>query len=146
MKAWIENRRVKDIAAGDPWVLYHPDIAQLYDTEVPEGTLVGAELVEGVWRNPQLEKPPALPPAETSYPKLSPVEFKLLFTSQERIAIKAAQVTDPVVDDFMEIVDDPRLTFVDLGLTSTQNALLYLMSVNLLTDARRLEILQGRVQ
>lgn len=78
--------------------------------------------------------------------KVSPVEFKLLFTAMERVAIKAARAEDPVIDDFYDIVEDPRLTFVDLGLQSTQEALGYLESKGLLTEERRLQILTGQVQ
>lgn len=89
------------------------------------------------------------PPAEIPLPpfkKVSPVEFKLLFTSQERVAINAARAADPVIDDFFDIVDDPRLTHVDLGLQSTQDALSYLVAKSLLTEDRKSEILRGEVQ
>lgn len=78
--------------------------------------------------------------------RVSPVEFKLLFTAPERVAIKAARATDPIVDDFYDIVEDPRLTFVDLGLQSTQDALSYLVSLTLITAERRTEILAGNAQ
>lgn len=61
-------------------------------------------------------------------PNVSPVEFKLLWTSQERAAIKTLKDTDPIVDDFYEIIDDPRLTLVNLSLTSTQQAVDYLLA------------------
>lgn len=78
--------------------------------------------------------------------KISPVEFKLLFTSLERVAIKEARQTDPVVADFFEIVEDPRLTFVDLGLQSTHDALGYLVSLGLITSDRKAKILAGDLQ
>lgn len=58
MKAWIENNRVRDIAQGNPQENYHPDVAKLYDTEVPNGTVSGATLVNGVWPNPPPPPPP----------------------------------------------------------------------------------------
>lgn len=79
-------------------------------------------------------------------PKVSPVEFKLLFTAGERVAIKAARASDPVIDDFFSIIEDPRLTHVNLGLQSTQDALGYLETKGLITDARRVQILAGQVQ
>jgi hypothetical protein len=96
---------------------------------------MSVEVVDGV-----LTQVPSAPEA----PKVSPVQFKLLFTSPERIAIKAS--TDPVVQDFFDIVNDPRLTHVDLGLQSTQDALSYLVLQGLLTTERRAEILLGEVQ
>lgn len=78
--------------------------------------------------------------------KVSPVEFTLLFTATERVAIKAARPADPVIDDFLDIVEDPRLTFVDLGLQSTKNALTYLAAQNLIAAERQAAILAGEVQ
>lgn len=144
--AWIENERIRDIAAGNPAELYHPDIAKFYDTEVPDD----AENGDG-WVNGELVKPepPAPTPestqAPTAAPKVSPVEFKLLFTSPERVAIKAARATDPVIDDFYDIVEDPRLTHVDLGLQSTKDTIGYLQGKGLLTAERAAEILIGKV-
>lgn len=91
---------------------------------------------------PAPEPAPAPPPPVT----VSPVEFKLLFTSQERIAIKTARETDPVIDDFYSIVEDPRLTMVNMSLASTVDALSYLVSVGLITEARKAEILSGTLQ
>lgn len=74
---------------------------------------------------------------------ISPVEFKLLFTSLERIAIKAS--TDLIVQDFFEIVNDPRLTKVSLVMNSTKDALAYLESIKLLEVGRKEQILSGVV-
>ena len=144
--AWIENTVIRDIANSNPAELYHPDIAALYDTQVPDE----AENGDG-WVNGELVKP--VPPAPVAPvepvvvpPKVSPVEFKLLFTSPERIGMKAARVTDAIVDDFFSIVEDPRLTLVNLGLQSTQDALSYLVMKGLLTVKRRAVILLGQVQ
>jgi hypothetical protein len=145
--AWIENDRIRDIAPGDPAALYHPDVAKFYSTQVPDNAANG----DG-WVNNQLVKPaPPAPPAPVSPPapvppKVSPVEFMLLFTSPERVAIKAARATDPVIDDWLDIVQDPRLTFVDLALQSTQDALDYLISKNIITSERKAEIMSGQVQ
>lgn len=145
-KAWIENGRIRDICPGNPDDLYHPDVAKFYTEDVPDEAANGDE-----WNGVTLAKPvipdpvPVEPPAPVP-PKVSPVEFKLLLTAQERVAIKAARATDVVIDDFFDIVDDPRLTFVDLGLQSTQDALSYLVQQGLLTVERRQQILAGQVQ
>ena len=76
--------------------------------------------------------------------RVSPVEFKLLFTAQERVAIRAARETDPVIDDFFDILDDPRLTGVDLTSSTTRGMVDYLVSKRLLTAERRDEIFNGR--
>lgn len=77
--------------------------------------------------------------------KLSPIQFKLLFTAQERIEIKRARATDSVIDDFCELVEDPRLTHVDLGLASTGDAIAYLQAKGLLSVERAHQILGGEL-
>jgi len=142
--AWIENERIRDIAPGNPVEFYHPDVAKFYDTQVPDDAANGDGWVDG-----ELVKPdpvPAPEPVAPVPPKVSPVEFMLLFTSPERVALKAARSTDPVIDDWMDIIQDPRLTHVDLALQSTQDALSYAVSVNILTVERREQILTGQVR
>lgn len=84
---------------------------------------------------------PSFAPPAVMLQAVSPIEFKLLFTAPERVAIKNS--VDPVVQDFFSIIDDPRLTKVELGLQSTQDALQYLVSKNLITAARRSEVMAG---
>lgn len=145
-KAWIENEVIRDIAPGNPEELYHPDVAAFYTTDVPDDAVNGDGWVDGQLVKPVIHEPVQIPAQAVISPKVSPVEFKLLFTGPERVAIKAALVTDPVIDDFYDIVDDPRLTHVDLGLQSTQDALSYLVSLGLLTVERCAEILNGTVK
>lgn len=78
--------------------------------------------------------------------KVSPVEFKLLFTPSERVAIKSARKTDPIVEDIFDILEDDRLTHVNLGLPSTADSLAYLASKGLIEAARVPEILSGTPQ
>jgi hypothetical protein len=140
-KAWIENNQIRDIALGDPASLYHHDVAQFYDTDVPDEAQNG----DG-WVNGQLvpRPTPETVAPDVVYPTVSAIEFKLLFTSSERVAIKTS--VDPVVQDFFGLVEDPRLTNVRLGLKSTQHALAYLEAVGILDAGRKDEILTGAAQ
>lgn len=135
--ARIINNVAIDVSP-DPENHFHPDIAAEFvsvpDSVVPGSTRDG----NGNWTPPVAAYSQ---PVEVS--KVSPVEFKLLFTAPERVAIKAARATDPVIDDFFDIVEDPRLTFVDLGLQSTKDAIGYLRSMGLLTADRAAAILTG---
>ena len=143
-KAWIENDTIRDICTGDPFDLYHPEIAKHYDTYVPDDASVGDGWLDGQVIKPEIVIPEPVTP-EPNYPKVSPVEFKMLFTSPERVAIREARASDAVIDDFYDIVEDPRLTHVDLGLKSTQDALDYMVSKGLISDERKTEILTGKV-
>lgn len=144
-KAWIENSVIRDIAHGDPAAIYHPDIAALYDTDVPDDAHNGDSFANGVWTpKPAPEPTPAPEPIPPTPPKVSPVEFKLLFTATERVAIKTS--SDAIVQDFFELVNDPRLTYVDLALQSTQDALAYLTTLGILAEGRASQIITGTVQ
>ena len=144
-QARIVDNVAVDVVAGNPADFFHPSIAVEFGPvpgEVEPGWQRNPDT--GAWSAPTLVDLQPEPTAEA--PKVSPVEFKLLFSAQERVAIKAARATDPVIDDFFEIVEDPRLTHVNLGLQSTQDALAYLELKGLITDERRVQILAGQVQ
>lgn len=140
MKAWIENGRIRDICKGDPSSSYAAEVAANYSVEVPDN----AENGDG-WDGTTLTKPIQAAPEVISVvpPKVSPVEFMLLFTCTERVAIKAARGTDPVIDDFLDIIEDPRLTQVDLALGSTKGALDYFTALGILAAGRKAAILTG---
>ncbi len=90
-----------------------------------------------------------VPDSESTIPhlpnKLTPVQFKMCFTPQERIAIKTVRETDPVLQDAYEILDDPRLTEVDLTLASVQGLIDYLGALNLLTAERIVQVKAGEI-
>lgn len=69
-------------------------------------------------------------------------QFKLLFTSAERVAIK--QSTDPTVEDFYDLIQDPRTTTVDTSVQSVADAVMYLEAVaQILGAGRAQEILDA---
>jgi len=82
-------------------------------------------------------------PINTDFYIISPVQFKLLFTSEERVSIKSARTSDPVIDDFFDIIDDPRLSEVNLQLNSTIDALSYFVTKKLITEERKNQILNN---
>ena len=141
-KAWIENNIIRDICPTIPSECYHPDIAVHYDTDVPDTAVAGAELINNVWVNPV----PTAIEAVIVPPKLTPIQFKMCFTSEERIAIEALKATDPIIADAFLILDDPRLTEIDLSLASNIALIDYLATkVPALTPARVLEIKSGKM-
>lgn len=134
---------------------FHPEIAALFSPCPDDVTASSTVDASGVWMIAPVADPlPAVAPAAEA-PKVSPVEFKLLFTSGERVAINAilAAKTDPVLSDFYSILDDPRLTGVDMALESNRNAVGYALTVagaaqtppytEEVIAARRSEILSG---
>ena len=136
----VDNVVLQVIPLNASELFYSQDEINLCDVEVPDYVFPGyIKNNDGTWPHGPSGNIPLCP-------KVSPVEFKLLFTSAERIAIKAARETDPIVDDFYSIVDDPRLTEVDLSLTSTQSAIEYLIAQNLIQADRKFSILNGELQ
>lgn len=63
---------------------------------------------------------------ELPAPAVSPLQFKMSFTSAERLAGKELAQTDSVVADFFSLIEDQRLTEVDLSLQSVREAVAYL--------------------
>lgn len=104
---------------------------------VPAATMVGSRLSGTTWSHPA-------PMPEQRRLQISPVEFKMLFTSAERVAIRTAREgNDMILDDWFSIIDDPRLTLVDLALPQTLDGLDYLVAQEILTESRRDEIASG---
>lgn len=149
--AWIENGTVRDICTGDPVDHYHPDVAVHYSSTVDDWVVAGAALVDGQWVNPVFSPTIIAASAEPDI-TVSPVEFKLLWTPAERIAAKDLQTTDAVIADFFEILNDSRLTLVNLSLGSTQDGVDYLLTkleeIGVVAEddvpARRAAILSGQ--
>lgn len=139
--ARIINNVAVDVSAA-PQEQFHPDIAKDF-VEVPDAVQTGWVRVDGNWQAPETVQPEPETPVLTAAPTVSPVEFMLLFTSPERVAIKAARPTDPVIDDFFDLIEDPRLTEIRLDAQSTLDALDYFVGKKMIATARKNQILSG---
>jgi hypothetical protein len=146
---------VAEVVVFDPTTTFTHEIAALFQPQEP-GMVYRAEFRDGQWVAPP-EPDPAPEPIENMQPafrtELTPPEFKLQFTSAERIAMRAARAyagtdetklaTQAVIDDWFDIIDDPRLTTVDLKHESTQQGVAFLVASGILTQARADEVLAG---
>jgi hypothetical protein len=144
--ALVVNNVAVNVITGDPAEFFPPPMAEQLEL-VPDEVDIGWQRDQdtGVWSAPPSKEPDPEDSAP-GYPSVSPVEFKLLFTPQERVAINKMRATDDMIDDFFTLLDDQRLTQVNLALASVQGALQYLVVNGKITEARRLEILSGQVQ
>jgi hypothetical protein len=99
MKAIVENNTIKDIAHTDPFEIFTPAVAALYDTEVPETAKVGDELINGEWVTPEVEEliPVERDPAEIfEFEKNNKIN-EINATFEEEIAvIKTGYVEDEI--------------------------------------------------
>lgn len=68
-------------------------------------------------------------------------QFKQLFTAQERLSIKQARLTDPLLEEYYSVLEDPGLATIDLNLQSTKDLVALLVTKNLLTQERASEVL-----
>ena len=121
--ARIINSVAVDVSS-DPAKHFHPQIAAEFEAvpaEVRPGWRLEAET--GEWSAPAAANAPE---QAVIYPVLTPLDFKMCLTVQERLAAKELAASDPVLADFFFIIEDPRLTQVDLGLQSVRDAVAYL--------------------
>lgn len=137
--ARIVNGIAVDVRTESPGGCFTPDVVEEF-VNVPDNVEEHWILTGTDWNAPVIPEPVVVEPL---IPIISPVEFKLLFTPQERLAIKAARSTDDIIDDLFTILDDPRLTVVNLNLDSNKNAVAYLHSKGLITAERKEEIMTG---
>ena len=144
--AWAENDTIRDICqGGNPQECYTQDVAAHYTTEVGDDIVSGATWDGSKWVNPPAPVPvPPVPPVPQYATTMTPIEFRLLFVSAERIAIKTAAKTDPIVEDFWSIINDPELTQVNVADPQIIEALDYLVTLTILTPARETAILLGK--
>ena len=63
--AWIENGAIRDISpAPDPYEIYTPNVAALYNTDVPDYAEKGMVDIDGTWQFPPPPPPPDPPPLD----------------------------------------------------------------------------------
>lgn len=142
--ARIIDGLVVDVST-DPENCFHPLLAVDF-VDVPDEVTHGWRLIGDAWQAPSEVAPvsPEVPPEVGNLAPTSP-EFLLLLTLLERAAIRAAGPTDLVVKDILKMVDDPRVTFVDLTNPSVVEAINYLTTTvpPLLTTERAARVLKG---
>lgn len=145
----VENVAV-DVSTA-PNDQFHPLLAQEF-VPVPDEVQAGWVLSDGVWSAPAVTEAPEAPEVVQSYPSVGPIHFQMLFTSQEAVAAEGARATDPVLNRFWKLIEDPRTDVVNLGLQSVQDAVEHTLTVALAAgveldvQARKAQILSGVLQ
>lgn len=129
-----------DVTTEDPKTIFHEDVASQFVT-VPDTVENGDRIdSDGVWSK---FAPAIVTPAPVI---VTPAQFKMLMLADlpEILPLKS---TDDVLMAFFSVVDDPRLTEVNLSLASVQNGIKYCLQKIGRTDAqiaqRMSEILSG---
>ena len=121
----LKNNMVVDISKN-PTIEFHPEIAAEF-IEIPDAVAVGF-VFDGTNYNapePPTEHDSEQEPKRVESLKITPVEFKLLFLLTERVKIAELRENDAVLRDFYSMLDDPRLTVVDLSKRTIIDAVRY---------------------
>jgi len=84
-KAWVNNGVVRDICHADPFLVYHPEIAQLYSADVPDDCLNGYIFIDGEYQPPQVE-----PAVVVEVPAPTPAIPSQISMKQARLALLKA--------------------------------------------------------
>ena len=142
MYARIQNNTAIEVIDFDPNGKFHASIVW---RKVPGRVKQGWILDDGNWAPPDVPESVETTESEPERPViLSPIAFKMCFAPQERIGFYALAETDAIIKDWITILDDPRCERVDLSLTSTRDAVRYLVGkVEGFTDDRAAAVLQG---
>ncbi|MBP9942073.1 MAG: hypothetical protein KBF33_11885 [Comamonas sp.] len=142
----IDNVAV-DVSAA-PEDHYHPALASQF-VAVPAQVRAGWRLNGETWEAPTPVEPEPVPEPVPTYPTVGPIHFQMLFTSEEAVAAEAACSTNPALNRFWKLIEDPRTDVVNLGLQSVQEAVEYTLTVakgagvELDVPTRKAEILSG---
>lgn len=105
----------------DPAQQFHPDLVSQF-VPVPDEVQAGWRLNGEAWEAPSAPEPAPAPEPVQTYPTVGPIHFKMLFTAAERLKAKELCASDPMLDDFWELIEDPRTDVVNLSLQSVQAA------------------------
>jgi len=144
MYARIKDNTAIEVIKFDPAGKFHPLIIW---TKVPDEVEQGWTITDGEWVAPVFPEPVELVEPIILPGLVTVIEFKMCFTSPERIAIYALRdAGDPILTDWLSILDDPRCTGVDLGLESTRSGVEYLVDkVAGFTESRAISVLKGEM-
>lgn len=126
--AWIENDAIRDVAHDDPKLIYHPDVAVFYNTEVPDDAVNG----DG-WVNGQLVKPAPPTPTPPAPRTWTVADIRAGMTLAERV--KWDNDAAPEVVTAKQEMASPQL------LAHTTEVLDMLVAANVLSQASAAKIL-----
>lgn len=72
------------------------------------------------------------------------IEYKLRYTAQDRIFLESLKVSDPVIADLFELLDDPRTQAVDVSNSTVREGVAYALDKCRLQFSYTTEELQAK--
>ena len=139
--AWVEFEAIRDLTKHDPFTIFTPDVAALYNQQVPNSAKQG-DGWDGAVLTPAVPPTPAAPAPPPFRQLLSAMEFQFLFTNAERIAVAAA--VDVSIVSMRGILADPRSDVFDLTANYIVDYFDTLQTAGLITAARKNKMLAGK--
>ena len=139
--AWVQDGVIRDISKKGPEKVFTPEVAALYDQQVPDKVKPG-DLWDGTTWTPAadiLPVPIVIPPVR---PTVSLLDFTFLFTAAEFKAIRANK-TEAIEQSVLRL-ESPQASFIDLGKPYVLVYLEALVAASILTNARVSKILTGK--
>ena len=139
--AWVQDGVIRDISKKDPEKVFTPEVAALYDQQVPDKVKPGDLWDRTTW-TPAANIPSVpivIPPVR---PTVSLLDFTFLFTATEFKAIRANK-TDAIEQSVLRL-ESPQATFIDLGKPYVLVYLEALVAAGILTNERVSKILTGK--
>ena len=126
--AWIENEKIRDIAPGNPFEWYHPEVAPFYNIEVPDD----AENGDG-WINNTLVKPGPTPDPTPSPRRWNVNDIRSNLTLSEKVIWDSSNNAH-VVTAKIEMENSK-------GIAETTEILEMLVTANIISQASMTKIL-----
>lgn len=139
--AWVEFGVIRDLTKHDPFTIFTPDIAALYNQQVPSSAKQG-DGWDGAVLTPAVPPIPPAPVPAAFRQQLSAMEFQFLFTNTERIAVAAA--VDVNIVSMRNILTDARSNVFDLTANYLVDYFDALQAAGLITQARKNKMLAGK--
>ncbi len=146
----VVNGVVADVT-DDPQNKFHPDIASEF-IEAPDDVEVGWIFTLNEEGDEELATPKIVDATHNFRLRVSRPEFKMLFTGTERVAVKQMRLGDingentivkMMLDDFFDLIEDDKLSAIEVDHPQVQDGLAYLVSIGILTEERKTEISKG---
>jgi hypothetical protein len=125
LKARIIDNVAIDVVTEDTLEhSFHPSLWAEFE-DVPDDVQPGwVRSDAGVWAAPSA--PAHVDPPVKTTTVIGPIQFMLRFSPGERVAIRNAAKTDPLIEDFLTILNDVRTLQVDLADPSVDAAVAYM--------------------
>jgi len=116
------------LVKNESLIVYPDDISLFANTDI-----IGEFIVADY--SGDLEFPEYVPPAPVGPAQLSPYAFKRLIGTELRLAIRAAAGTDPIIFDFLDLLNSADVIDFDDAVGGPKQGMGYLLAIGLISQS-----------